>query len=103
LWSVCFFEQDLRRPWQNGRIERFFGTLKTALRQFSFGNTSTLGAFLADFNNWYNELRPHQNLGGMTPTEAWQGIDPFHAPREPNAVEFVEGWDGLLAGFRIRR
>ena len=94
---------DLHCPWQNGRVERFFGTLKAVLRRLRFGDGATLGAFLADFCHWHNELRPHQNLGGMTPVEAWQGTDPFHAPREPKAVEFVEGWEGLLLGFRIRR
>jgi len=51
----------------------------------------------------YNELRPHQNLGGMTQAEVWEGIDPFHAPAALKAVDFIEGWAGLLAAFRIRR
>jgi putative transposase len=93
---------DLHCPWQNGRVERFFGTLKAALRKCSF-NRAALDAFLVDFTRWYNELRPHLNLGGMTPLEAWEGIDPFHTPGKLKAVQFVEGWDGLLAGLRIRR
>jgi putative transposase len=103
LFGIRHQRIDLHCPWQNGRVERFFGTLKTTLRQLRFIDGETLYVFLGDFGHWYNERRPHQNLGGMTPLEAWEGTDPFHAPREPKAVEFVEGWDGLLAGFRIRR
>lgn len=103
LFGIRHQRIDLHCPWQNGRVERFFGTLKATLRRCSFADAAPLCAFLADFTRWYNELRPYQNLGGMTPLEAWEGIDPFHAPRELKAVEFVDGWDGLLVGFRIRR
>ena len=94
---------DLHCPWQNGRIERLFGTLKGLLRQLSLADAPTFDAFLHDFSTWYNELRPHQNLGGTTPAEAWQHIDPFHAPAPPKDVRFVEGWDGFMGGFRIRQ
>lgn len=94
---------DIHCPWQNGRIERLFGTLKGVLKRLSLGNGEAFDALLSDFSTWYNEVRPHQNLGGMTPTEAWQHIDPFHAPMPPKDVHFVDGWGGLMAGFRRRR
>lgn len=94
---------DVHCPWQNGRIERLFGTLKGVLKQLSLGDGLAIDALLNDFTSWYNELRPHQNLGGMTPSEAWNNIDPFHAPAPPREVRFVEGWGGLMGGFRIRR
>lgn len=87
----------------NGRIERLFGTLKQCLKRWEFGGAMALDALLADWRGWYNHIRPNQSLGGMTPLEAWHGVDPFHAPQAPKDVEFVEGWDGLLIGFRIRR
>jgi hypothetical protein len=31
----------------------------------------------AEFRFFYNHVRPHQNLYGSTPAEAWVGIDPF--------------------------
>jgi len=46
---------------------------------------------------WYNALRPHQNLDGRTPLEAWDGIDPYrHVPKR---VERFDVWGGLLNGF----
>ena len=94
---------DLHCPWQNGRVERFFATLKLYLRQWQFGGRAALDASLIEFAAWYNEIRPHQNLNGRTPLEAWNGVDPFHAPAPPKDISFVESWDGLLCGFRIRR
>ena len=61
------------KPWHNGRIERLFGTLKGRLRCTHIADASVLDAWLAAFECWYNRLRPHQNLHGWTPMEAWQG------------------------------
>jgi len=94
---------DLHCPWQNGRIERFFGTLKPYLRQWSFCGRRQLDAALCEFAAWYNEIRPHANLGGATPLEAWNEIDPYHAPTPPKSVNYSDAWEGLLAGFRIHR
>ena len=58
--------------WRNGRIERLFGTLKCALRGLRFTTAEVLQATLDRFAQGYNELRPHQGLGGLTPNEAWQ-------------------------------
>lgn len=94
---------DLHCPWQNGRIERLFGTLKRYLRQWEFDGVRALDGSLAVFARWYNEIRPHQNLAGLAPREAWDAVDPFHAPAAPREVVYVQAWDGLLAGFHIRR
>jgi len=60
-------------PWQNGRIERFFGTLKHALDRWAVENRDQLNTSLLLFRLWYNHARPHQNLQGHTPAEAWRG------------------------------
>jgi putative transposase len=56
---------------------------------------------LGDFATWYNHVRPHQHLGGQTPVEAWDGIDPY--ARKPKQVLFFDSWGGLLTGFYLRR
>ena len=88
-------------PWMNGRIERLFGTLKERLNQLAVADANALAFALAEFRAWYNHMRPHQHLNGRTPSEAWHGIDP--AKRPPTSVRYAVGWDGLLAGFYLRR
>ena len=83
-------------PWQNGRIERFFGTLKQMLDRWAVPDRTGLNAALAQFVVWYNHVRPHQHLQGMTPMEAWSGLD---ARRRPVVRRvWFEAWDGLLQG-----
>ncbi|OGT05608.1 MAG: hypothetical protein A2143_03225 [Gallionellales bacterium RBG_16_57_15] len=87
-------------PWQNGRIERFFGTLKQKLDQWQVPNFAQLNRDLSVFSYWYNRIRPHQNLNGKTPAETWSGINPFAKP--PKQEYWFEAWDGLLAGYDLR-
>ncbi|MBI5436495.1 MAG: transposase family protein [Nitrosomonadales bacterium] len=61
-------------PWQNGRIERLFGTLKQKLDQWQVPDFAQLNRDLDTFCHWYNHVRPHQNLDGKTPAEAWSGV-----------------------------
>jgi hypothetical protein len=61
-------------PWENGRIERFFGSLKQALAT-ALVPTMSAHSQLAWFRNYYNHVRPHQHLGYRTPKEAWTGIE----------------------------
>lgn len=92
---------DLHCPWQNGRVERFFGTLKEMLDQLAVTSFDALNTALGEFRFFYNHVRPHQNLGGATPAEAWAGVNP-HTARFKQEYWF-EAWDGLLAGYFLRR
>ncbi|NOT20819.1 MAG: transposase family protein [Sideroxydans sp.] len=96
-------------PWQNGRIERLFGTLKEKLDQRIYsplpagegqGVREQLNRDLDTFRHWYNQVRPHQNLDGRTPAEAWCGINPYLKP--PKQEQWFEAWDGLLTGYQLR-
>lgn len=88
-------------PWQNGRIERFFGTLKASLDQITVFRAEALDGLLRDFRFYYNHTRPHQHLNGATPAEAWAGVDWLKRPAK-NA-EFVSLWDGMLTDYYLRR
>ncbi|NVK22685.1 MAG: transposase [Kangiellaceae bacterium] len=57
-------------PWQNGRIERLFGTLKSTISGMAF-SAEELPLICYDFQQWYNVIRPHQNLKGKTPEEVY--------------------------------
>jgi transposase InsO family protein len=88
-------------PWMNGRVERFFGTLKAKLNGWAIDGHEQLNLALGDFRTWYNHVCPHQHLGGRTPAEAWAGIDPYAAA--PRSIRYFSAWDGLLTGFYMRR
>jgi transposase InsO family protein len=63
---------ELASPWQNGRIERLFGTIKPLLRRFAPGDLAELHSALRTLGRTYNHLRPHMALGGKTPAHAWR-------------------------------
>jgi transposase InsO family protein len=61
LWLLGIRHQrtDPHCPWQNGRVERFFGTVKRTLEQWQIENREHLDEALAQVRLWYNHLRPH--------------------------------------------
>lgn len=103
LWLAGIRQQrsDPGCPWQNGRIERLFGTRKGKLDWLKVAAFGALDTALGEFRFWYNQVRPHQHLRGRTPAEAWAGVNPF-ATRIKNEYWF-EAWDGLLQGYYLRR
>ena len=91
-------------PWQNGRMERLFGTLKPLLRQLVIPTKAALQLALDEFTLFYNHARPHQNLGGLTPAETWNGYCKTDlAQRQPKRAVLVQALDGLLVGYWMRR
>jgi transposase InsO family protein len=87
-------------PWQNGRIERLFGTLKEKLNQWAVPDRANLDASLALFRLWHNHVRPHQHLQGRTPAEVWDGVD---VRKRPIRRIWFEAWEGLLQGEYLQR
>ncbi|MDP2787342.1 MAG: integrase core domain-containing protein [Pseudomonadota bacterium] len=88
-------------PWQNGRIERLFGTLKQKLDQWEVAGFEALNHSLGEFRFFYNHIRPHQHLQGWTPAEAWTQVDPYARPIKTEY--WFEAWEGLLQGYYLRR
>jgi transposase InsO family protein len=84
----------LHCPWQNGRIERFFGTLKQKLDRIAVVDGDDLRVKLVEFRAWYNHVRPHQHLGGHTPAETWSG-----RPKSVKRPQFVSIWGGHISGW----
>jgi putative transposase len=92
---------DPGKPWQNGRIERFFLTLKQKLNLILPLDATALDHLLAEFRFWYNTVRPHQHLHNFTPMEVWTGVNPFKV--KPKKIFRFSGWDGMLKGFYMLR
>ncbi len=81
-------------PWQNGRIERVFGTLKSRLLRWweAAGVPDDVQADLDLLRVWYNHVRPHQGLRGQVPAEVWD-------PGRRGALRVFDAWGGLLSGY----
>ena len=91
-------------PWCNGRIESFFGRIKPFIGQINIHSQAGLQNAIDEIRHFFNHVRPHRNLGGLTPAEAWQGLTPidiFQTP--PKSAQLVQLLDGLLVGYHIRR
>ena len=87
---------DVASPWQNGRIERFFGTFKYYARQVRLQHAD-IDMNLQLFRLFYNSVRPHSNLGGKTPAEAWTQ----KSHNTTGRGYFVSEWDGVLEGIYL--
>jgi transposase InsO family protein len=83
-------------PWQNGRIERFFGTFKEKFRQLDFSGCN-LQTELDIYQAWYNSVRTHSNLGGLTPAEVWRG----RQNKNTEEAQWVSAWHGVLCGYYV--
>jgi transposase InsO family protein len=79
LWLLGIRQQRIQPgcPWQNGRVERFIGTVKRELARQPVAGRSELVTTLREIRTWYNHERPHDHLQGRTPAEVWAGIDVF--------------------------
>ena len=85
-------------------MECFFGTLTPRLRALVITGAAALQGALDQSRRFYNEVRPHQILGGLTPAEKWQGLTPVDPQQMPiRSVHEVRLFDGLLARYWIRR
>ena len=68
------------RPQTNGKAERFIGTLLSewAYARPYASNAERLAALPA-FVDFYNRLRPHTALGGLTPTAVVNNVRGDHS------------------------
>ena len=94
LLGIRLQTTNLHCPWQNGRIERFFGTFKQHLDRVTIADSDDLRCKLIEFRAWYNHVRTHQHLHGYTPAEAWDGR--AKSTRQP---QWFEVWNGRITGW----
>jgi putative transposase len=91
-------------PWMNGRVERFFGTVKPWLKALVIPGALALQSALDETRLFYNHARPHQNLDGLTPAEALQGRTPIDIRcMHIKTATLVQALDGVLVGYHLRR
>jgi len=77
--------------WTDRAIVRHF---KRRLEPVVVRIRDDLAMKLFEFRAWYNHVRPHQHLLGLTPAEAWAGRrKTFGNPK------YFMAWQGLLVGW----
>jgi transposase InsO family protein len=91
-------------PWHNARIERLFGTLKPLLKKIRPASAKSLRRSLKEFQWFYNHVRVHQNLKGLTPMEAWQNqtLAEVQQVQATQAGQWISALDGLMVGYYAR-
>ncbi|MDD3597416.1 integrase core domain-containing protein [Sulfuricurvum sp.] len=102
FWILGIKQQrtDIASPWQNGKIERLFGTLKPLLRKLQI-HPSHLQNALNEFRLYYNHMRPHHHLHGKTPSEAWDN-KPITTSKETQEIYSFKGEHLPITGFYMR-
>jgi putative transposase len=68
-------------------IERFIRTMKTECTRIILVpcGCDDMRAELRCYTTWYNQFRPHQALGGRTPTDVYENHDPLSGNPLPNS------------------
>jgi transposase InsO family protein len=61
----------VRHPQTQGKVERFHGTLEQARRRRGLPVAELHQAWLDEFRQEYNDVRPHEALGMKTPASVW--------------------------------
>ncbi len=74
------------------------------LRQLVIPSSEVLQATLDEFRGYYNHVRPHQNLQGLTPAEHFAGLRPVDLQQMPiKQATPVQALAGLMRGYWVRR
>ncbi len=76
----------VRHPQTQGKVERFHRSLEDALHERGFPQREQWRAWLEDFRQEYNQVRPHEALRMAVPASHWR----------PSAKRFLESppeWD----------
>ena len=67
-------------PYDNAVAESFFNSMKKEeLKRGEYETSNELRFAVGDYIRFYNEERPHQNLGYLTPTQ----VEDRYSPESP--------------------
>jgi putative transposase len=71
------------------------------LKQLTLPSTAALQSALDEFGGFYNHVRVHQGLHGLTPAQAWRGLSHLDLQHAKPGCS-VQAFDGLLLGYHAR-
>jgi hypothetical protein len=100
LWAKPLWPISLRqttRRWQSCDARSLF-------RQLLISSGDPLQNALDEFRVFYNHVKRHQNLNGLTPAEPFAGLKQADIRQMPVKEETpVQAFSGLMRGYWIRR
>ncbi len=74
----------VRHPQTQGKVERFHRTLNKKIRRYALPESiSGFQKRMDDFAQEYNQVRPHEALAMVTPTERYQPSSKMYQPNPP--------------------
>ena len=96
---------DLGSPWQNGIMERFFGSFKRELLYLLEDSLQedTLARYFFEYLIYYNRYRPHQGIGGLIPDELFYGKRLNPDPGKDFELIEKAFADGHLVAFGLKK
>jgi transposase InsO family protein len=91
LWlmrqGIRLYFSRIRHPQTQGKVERLNGSLGRALAR---RNPPKTQAWLDEYRWEYNQVRPHQALGMLTPATRWESSSRRYDPNPPR-WEYAQG------------
>ncbi len=102
-YKICHVRTRPYHPQTNGKIERFFKSLKYELLNYFFlTNMRQLDSLVSEYITYYNHYRPHQGIDNAIPAEKLQGnvrrLKPLQPARAVTRITFA----GILHAYLPR-
>ena len=92
------YRTPYKQPWKNGRIERFFRTIKNEVfSRVEIKDVAHANRLCAKYQEHYDLMRPHQALNGSTPGEENRIVESVHKFR----FKKVKTVGGLITKFEL--
>jgi putative transposase len=92
------YRTPYRQPWKNGRIERFFLSIKSEIfDRVEIEDVFQARRLCAEYNEYYDQFRPHQSLNGAPPCAKAADL------QSPKEIKYrkVKAVGGLITKFEL--
>jgi hypothetical protein len=100
-FEIEVFRIPYNKPWKNGRIERYFRTIKDEIfRGLNVEDDFHARRLCTVYQQYYNEYRPHQSISGKTPSKSVQQQF-IGLPFKMQNVRKIKAANGLISRYEL--
>lgn len=105
--KITHIKTSIRHPQSNGKIERFFQSLKYEFLNFLFLTSKRhLDSLLSEYIHYYNQFRLHEALDGQSPDAVYYNKTvpkPDKSSKQIRApIETISLGNGLLKAYQLK-